>query len=225
MATKKKPTEPSASAERNVMQIESDPKQREQSFANVTVEGLASNAVMLRSFSATVLGDIGITEAMKALRSTVKAVNGGDLSVAETILVGQASALNVMFAELARRAAANMGTHLPATEAYMRLALKAQAQCRATLETLAAIKNPPVVFAKQANINNGGQQQVNNGPAPDCRPIRAGAHAEETDSQRSELLEASNGQGLDTRATGAAGGADQDLAPVGAITRAAHGAR
>jgi len=55
---------------------------------------------------------------------------------------------------------------LSAMETYLRLALKAQAQSRATLETLAAIKNPPVVFARQANINHGGQQQVNNGTAP-----------------------------------------------------------
>ena len=48
----------------------------------------------------------------------------------------------------------------------MRMAMKAQNQCRMTLETLATIKNPPVVFAKQANINNGGQQQV----AARCRP-------------------------------------------------------
>lgn len=34
---------------------------------------------------------------------------------------------------------------------------KAQSQCRATLETLAAIKNPPVIYAKQANISNGPQ--------------------------------------------------------------------
>ena len=34
----------------------------------------------------------------------------------------------------------------------MRLALKTQSQCRATVETLAALKNPPLVFAKQANI-------------------------------------------------------------------------
>jgi hypothetical protein len=47
----------------------------------------------------------------------------------------------------------------------MRLALKAQSQCRATLETLSAIKNPPVVFARQANITNG-PQQVNNGTLP-----------------------------------------------------------
>jgi hypothetical protein len=37
----------------------------------------------------------------------------------------------------------------------MRLALKAQSQCRATLETLAQIKNPPVVLARQANIAQG----------------------------------------------------------------------
>jgi hypothetical protein len=36
------------------------------------------------------------------------------------------------------------------------LALKAQSQCRATLETLAAIKNPqPVAFVRQANIAHG----------------------------------------------------------------------
>ena len=49
---------------------------------------------------------------------------------------------------------------------YKRQALKAQAQCRATLEALAEIKNPrPVAFVKQANIS-GGHQQVNNGMQP-----------------------------------------------------------
>ena len=43
---------------------------------------------------------------------------------------------------------------------------KRQAQCRATLEALAEIKNPrPVAFVKQANIS-GGHQQVNNGMQP-----------------------------------------------------------
>ena len=63
---------------------------------------------------------------------------------------------------MARRAAANMGEYLPATETYLRLALKAQSQCRATLETLAAIKNPPIIFAEQANVTTG-PQQINNG--------------------------------------------------------------
>jgi hypothetical protein len=43
----------------------------------------------------------------------------------------------------------------------MQMVLKAQSQCRATLKTLATIKNPPVVFARQANIAQG-PQQVNN---------------------------------------------------------------
>jgi hypothetical protein len=43
----------------------------------------------------------------------------------------------------------------PNYEAHARLALKAQSQCRATIETLAAIKNPPVVVARQANIAQG----------------------------------------------------------------------
>ena len=34
-----------------------------------------------------------------------------------------------------------------------------------TLETLSTIKNPPVVYAKQANIAHG-PQQVNNGAGP-----------------------------------------------------------
>jgi hypothetical protein len=46
-----------------------------------------------------------------------------------------------------------------ACETYLRLALKAQSQCRATLETLAAIRNPqPVAFVRQANIAHGPQQ-------------------------------------------------------------------
>jgi hypothetical protein len=48
-----------------------------------------------------------------------------------------------------------MGEYVDAADTYMRLALRAQSQCRATLETLAAIKNPPVAFANQANIAHG----------------------------------------------------------------------
>jgi hypothetical protein len=52
--------------------------------------------------------------------------------------------------------------YMPNFEIFMRVALKAQSQCRATLETLAAIKNPPLVYAKQANVTTG-PQQINNG--------------------------------------------------------------
>jgi hypothetical protein len=49
-------------------------------------------------------------------------------------------------------------------ETYLRLALKAQSQSRASIESLAQIKNPPVVYARQANFANG-PQRVNSGVA------------------------------------------------------------
>ena len=92
------------------------------------------------------------------------------------------------------------------------LGLKAQAQCRATLQTLAEIKNPqPVAFVKQANIANG-PQQVNNGRVP---PARAGIPADPSN----ELLGLSHEQRLDAGATSAAGGADYRLETVGALQR------
>src|SRR5262249_46188418 len=51
--------------------------------------------------------------------------------------------------------------------------LKAQAQCRAALETLVDMKNPaPFAYVRQANIAHG-PQQVNNAPPPAAEPSRA----------------------------------------------------
>lgn len=85
----------------------------------------------------------------------------GDMKTVEAMLYGQAATLQAVFTALTRRAA--RADQIPQFQAAMSMALKAQAQCRATLETLAEIKNPrPVAFVKQANIANG-PQQVNNG--------------------------------------------------------------
>jgi len=163
-----------------------------------------------------------VNELVSELARQIDVVNGGDLARAEGMLIAQAHALDNIFANLARRATNQ--EYLKQWEAYMRMAMKAQNQCRMTLETLATIKNPPVVFAKQANINNGGQQQVNNGAAPsraaNSAQAHASAHAANSQAAPTELLEATDVQRLDTRAPSAAGGADQGLAPVGAVNRA-----
>ena len=96
---------------------------------------------------------------------------------------------------------------------YLRLALKAQGQCRATLETLATIKNPPTVFARQANIANG-PQQVNNGVSF--------ARTGNSQSEPNELLEA-HGERLDIPAASTTGAGDQALASVGARNRSTNG--
>ena len=124
---------------------------------------------------------------------------------AEAMLYGQAHALQAIFMNLSRRAASQ--EYLKQWEAYLRMAMKAQNQCRMILETLATIKNPPVVFARQANINNGGQQQVNNTSTPtDSRPRAfSGAPAVVLETQQSEVLGVTDGTGQ-TGATGFARG-------------------
>jgi hypothetical protein len=91
------------------------------------------------------------------------------MSGLETTLTSQVITLDAIFSEMARRAALNMSDHLGATETYLRLGLKAQAQCRATAHTLFEMKNPqPIAFVRQANIANG-PQQVNNGVVKQSR--------------------------------------------------------
>lgn len=221
MATKKAKT-PAAGASPATLRIEVQAgKSRERLLADISTEGLFTNAALLITFGKNLTGEIAITEAVQSLRATVEQVNRGELGAAETLLMSQAAALNAMFGELARRSGLNMGEHLDAADRYMRLALKAQGQCRATLETLATIKNPPVVFAKQANINNGGQQQVNNGVRSETSDSHAGAPAANQNSEPTGLLEVSDVERLDTGAAGTAGGADPHLATVGTVNGAA----
>ena len=200
------------------LQVIRDPsKTEDRQFADLVSDGLASNASTAIRFIKQEHGDVSLTELVASLRDQGEAVNRGDLAAAERMLSAQAVALNAVFAEMARRAALNMGEHLGATESYMRLALKAQSQSRATVETLAAIKNPPVVFARQANINNGGQQQVNNGSAAPM-PGQP-SHAAETAIEPSKLLEAPNGERMDFGTKGKASRAHPRMATVGAIKR------
>ncbi len=98
------------------------------------------------------------------LREQIEAVNRGDMKRPEAMLFTQAHTLNEMFNGLARRAFNQ--ENINRLESFMRLALKSQTQCRATLETLSIINNPPIVYTKQANIVASGQQQVVNNEAP-----------------------------------------------------------
>lgn len=77
------------------------------------------------------------------LAKEVKAVQGGDLRGLEGMLTAQAHALDVMFTSLAAKAGQQMGAGIhKEAESYLRLALKAQWQCRTTIEAINGIKNP-----------------------------------------------------------------------------------
>ena len=70
------------------------------------------------------------------IQDEVDAVRDGAMAAAKATLVGQAIALNAIFAEMARRGGAMLGRPGNAAERYLRLAMKAQTQCRTTLQTL-----------------------------------------------------------------------------------------
>jgi hypothetical protein len=147
------------------------------------------------------------------LHTQIAAVNAGDMSRPEAMLVAQAHALDSMFYKLMARANSNMGEYLDAAETYFRLGLRMQSQCRATLETLGQLKNPSqVAFVKQANIANG-PQQVNNGTPSDP------ARVVENEIPPTKLLEDQHDKWMDPGAQEAASRLNQALEALGALDR------
>ena len=135
-------------------------------------------------------GEADLAETVADLREQVKEVQAGDMGRVEAMLYGQALTLQTIFTNLARKAVAQ--EYLKQFQVNLALALKAQAQCRATLEALAEIKNPrPVSFVQQANIAHGPQQVNNGGQGFSDTSTRAPAHAEKTEAAQNELLELS----------------------------------
>jgi hypothetical protein len=153
---------------------------------------------------------IDVPTLLATLRDQAKAVNDGDLKQAEAMLMNQATALQSLFARLAERAMGN-DTITP-FEANMRMALRAQSQCRTTLETLSGIKNPPVVYAKQANIAQG-HQQVNNGVAEP-------SWAREIENEQTQLSGGTHELLPDTRTSGNESRVNQAMEALGEIDRA-----
>ncbi|MDA8347446.1 MAG: hypothetical protein M0038_01345 [Pseudomonadota bacterium] len=175
---------------------------------------LAGNAIDQLKLSGDQTDAAALTLALREQTRLLSKEN--DLSRAEEMLICQAHTLDAMFFALSGRAAKNIGQYLDATESYMRLALRAQSQCRATLETLALLKNPPnATFVKQANIAHGPQQVNNGSPPPGAR-----ARERETENRQNELLEHCNGERLDPSAAGTASKANPAMAALGEGDRA-----
>ena len=171
-------------------------------------------SVTLHEYSKS-FGDLDMIGLVDALSDQVEVANSGNLCRGEGMLVAQAHTLDAIFNSLAQRAAMNLGEYIGPAETYLKLALRAQSQCRATWEAVSAIQNPPVAgYVKQANIAHG-PQQVNNGPTPEAETSRTGKSI----NPPNELLEKKDGERLDIGAKGTTGRADQDMAPVGKVNR------
>ena len=204
MAAKKKQSSAAAIKPRNNIEV---PARKDDNIDDATAKTLTRPEVQAALTIQVWQGDINEVNALaRTLSLQVDDVTNGSMKRPEAMLLSQAHSLDELFNNLARRA--RNQDQLKHYETFLRLALKAQGQCRTTLETLAAIKNPPLIYAKQANISNG-HQQINNGtPAP-------ASHAGEIKNQPNELLEAQHGSTtLDSRTTGAAIGKDKAMATL-----------
>jgi len=126
-------------------------------MASLAANGPMGNAITMVNFATATFGaDLSLVDATMVLREMADVVHNGDLSPAELMLIAQASALNAIFCEMARRAALNI-CDVEAADRYMRLALQAQDQCRSTWEALVAIKKPPTPLAAPEAIHAGAK--------------------------------------------------------------------
>ncbi len=169
-------------------------------------------AVTLREYGKN-YGELDLAGLIDALTAQIEAASDGDLKRGEAMLTTQAHILDAIFNKLAQRAInAEYMDHL---DRYLKLALRAQSQCRATWETLATMKNPPIMgYVRQANIAHG-HQQVNNAPSTAGDTARPRENAD----LQSKLLEENDGERLDIGEAGAAGQADPAMAPLGEVGR------
>jgi hypothetical protein len=170
----------------------------------------SENAAAVVASYASPSGQAPFVELVNVLGEEMSDLSAGKMDRIEGMLLGQAHALQSIFASLALKASSQ--EFLTQYEVYLRYALKAQSQCRATLETLAAIKNPPIVYARQANVTTG-PQQINNGTV-------VPSQARENEKEQTQLSGGNYGLLSDTRASGNASRVNPALETLGESDRA-----
>ena len=211
MATKRKSTK-----KRDPNQITAAGKPDEDqavAIARTVLRPTVQAAVTLKEYGKS-YGDLDLGGLIDTLTEQTRASSDGDLKRAEAMLTTQAHTLDAIFNNLARRAI--NAEYMDNLDRYLKLALRAQSQCRATWEALATIKNPPVMgYVRQANIAHG-PQQVNNASNAAAGAPRAG----ENPNLQNKLLEEKDGERLDPGTACTPGRTDPAMATVGEVDRA-----
>ena len=192
--------------------------------AKAALSASVNSASVIQIFQENIMGkDTDLNALIEGLQDTCENVHAGDLKSVETMLVTQAKALQTIFTSLARKAHGQ--TYQKHYEAFLGLALKAQAQSRATITALVDLKYPrQATYVKQANIAHGAQQ-VNNGTAPQADGVhyaQAHAPAKEIENPQNKLLEATHAQQgyrMDTRAPQKAKRSHQAVEAVESVHR------
>jgi len=168
-------------------------------------------APTLRAFGEP-FGQLDLLGLIRELHEQTKAVLEGDLSTGESMLAVQAHTLDSIFNNLAFKAIKS--DYIESADVLLKLALRAQSQCRATWETLSTIKNPPVArYVAQANVAHN-QQVINNQP-----PTTEAPRARKNPIPPNELLEKKDGERLDSGTKSEAGSVDTAMATLEEVER------
>ena len=181
---------------------------RSQTLAKLVTGGVLS-AATLKQYSGAG-EDLDVSDLVAEMKKAGDEAVAGDMKRVERMLTNQLMTLDAIFNNMAQRS--HRQDTFKGIEVLMRLALKAQAQARATAETLSVIKNP-MPYIRQANIAHG-HQQVNNGTNPE-QYAQAHTHAGSFQTEPNKLLEADHGQRLDIGAQAQAGRAGEAVAALG----------
>lgn len=146
---------------KDALELEHEPgKTDAQRLAGVALDPAAHSMSIARPFNQGAFGKQDVSATFEVVLEHTNAAKSGDLGHYRAMLAGQAISLNSIFTEMSRRSALNMGEYMDAAERYMRLALKAQAQSRATIEALERITSGREQTVRNVHVDNRGGQAV-----------------------------------------------------------------
>lgn len=108
-----------------------------EALAEKFIIGCYGNAFVAASNSSGVIGKtVEASDAIKVIEEGIERVERGETLELESLLVSQCYSLNALFGRLASRAEQFIDISPMDYELNLKLALKAQSQCRASIETI-----------------------------------------------------------------------------------------
>ncbi len=109
-------------------------------IARAAMESTSRNGMAAIEFMPEVFSGADLNACVNQIRDGAEKIKKGDLSGMEETLVAQVHLLDALLTNMAMKA--SRAEYIQTMESYLRMAFKAQAQCRATVETLTEMRYP-----------------------------------------------------------------------------------
>lgn len=199
-----------AKKQKKVTLVRSQDETGEQAIAKAAISPSLNSAQVVDAYQGNILGgDVELDALIEMLQRSMDESCSGNTKSLESMLIGQANALQTIFVSLAKRAQCQQ--YQRNFESFLALALKAQSQSRSTIQAVIDLKYPrQSTYVNQANIANG-PQQVNNGMSNvEISKFRENELLDEVEIGRTKM---------DSGATRQAKGRHQKVAAMVAVNR------